>query len=74
MRERISKAKPFADVAAHQIEKVFTMTDKTDRLLLLSDNCIHSIIQTFHSIIRDLLSMAEIYSDDLAESVLEGST
>jgi hypothetical protein len=38
MRERISKAKPFADVAAHQIEKVFTMTDKTDRLLLLSDN------------------------------------
>ena len=51
IREKISKAKPFAEVAEEQLKNVFTMSDRTD---------------------KDLLYMAEIYSDDLAESVLEG--
>ena len=44
MREKISKAKPFADVAAHQIEKVFTMTDKTDRSVAGMEivHCVHT--------------------------------
>ena len=73
MREKIIKAKPFAEVAAHQIEQVFTMTDKTDRLGYR--NCgVYVLILVCTHRHRDLLSMAEIYSDDLAENVLEGST